>query len=155
MAALEQGLDPQWGFTKKGESEYRPLTAEEHELLMELRTQETDYLGGIARHTQALVGRRETQDPTVNGEEMIVIVFNGVQANIEVFDHIPYDDVVSKFHFGSPFKDGWVVTVNDAFELRERFADRFHFLSDADVLAQVNRKVSPHSFDPANIYPLD
>lgn len=120
MSELEQNLNREWGYTMKG---------------------------GI--RTLTLVELARNKDPKITGEEIVVIVFHGIQSTMDIFREIEFDELCRKFHFGAPFsyRPSWLVSVSYAIDLE----DKFHFADDVDVIAQVKNIVSTYGFDAANL----
>jgi len=151
---MVERLDPKWGYTEKAGDDARPLSQEEHEELERQRQRKSERLRHIVEHTQTTVDRFRSNDPTVRGSEIVVVVVNGYEQFKQISETIGFDQLRRKFHFGAPFKDGWLVSVAGAVELKDRFSAHIHFPGEEDISAQTNRWVSPHSFDPANVAPF-
>ena len=148
---MSEILNPNWGYTEKDEIVARPLTPQEHNQLEEQRQRKLRLWKKIAGHTQVTVDSFINNDPTVRGTEMVVVIIDGYRQFKEISETIGFEQLTRKFHFGAPFKKGWLEEVADAVELRDRFPNHLHFLGDEDISKQLNRWVSPYSFDPANV----
>lgn len=148
---MEQ-LSAEWGYTTRGkrDGEFRSLTQEEHDLLIQQRAEETKRLEQVVQHTKATIELAQTGDPKAK-QETVTMIVEGLESLQEVSKEIGFDQLVRRLHVGSPFKDGYLASAVDTLELTSKFPGRLCIPRKRDILGTINRRVSPYGFDIANV----